>query len=83
MAHIVLLIHTEVSTYTPDIPTNLFLVYCASELKCHIDNDTILFPNRELLQPGPIVTADGLEEYLVEEIIDSRCRGCGYQFLVR
>ena len=35
------------------------------------------------MQPPPIVTPDGVEEYLVEEIIDSRRRGRGWQYLVR
>jgi len=76
-------VHPEVSTYTLDIPTNAYPVFHTSELKPHLDNDTSLFPNRELLQPGPTITADGLQEYTVEEIIDSQRRGRGWQFLVR
>jgi len=41
-----------------------------------------LFPSCEFDQPGPILTANGLEEYLVDKIIDSQCRGKGWQFLV-
>jgi Chromo (CHRromatin Organisation MOdifier) domain len=33
--------------------------------------------------PGPILTPNGLEEYFVNEIIDSRHHGKGWQFLVR
>jgi Chromo (CHRromatin Organisation MOdifier) domain len=36
-----------------------------------------------LSQPPPILTSAGLEEYLIDEIIDSRKHGRGYQFLVR
>jgi hypothetical protein len=35
------------------------------------------FPHWELLHPGPVVMPDGLEEYLVEEIIDELPRGQG------
>ena len=41
-----------------------------------------LFPSRELTQPQPIVTAEGLEEYHVQQIMDSRRRGKGWQYLV-
>ena len=34
-------------------------------------------------EPGPIVGENGLEEYMVEEILDARRRGRGWQFLVR
>lgn len=76
-------VHPEASTYTLDIPTNAFPVYHVSELKTHHANDPLLFPSRELTQPAPILTADGLEEYLVDEILDVRRRGRGWQFLVR
>jgi hypothetical protein len=67
--------HPEASTYTLDIPTNQFPNYHTSELKPHHANDGSLFPSRELTQPGPILTTNGLEEYLVDNIIDSRRRG--------
>jgi len=76
-------VHPEASTYTLDIRTNAYPVYHASELKPHHSNDPLLFPNCQLPQPGPIVTKDGLEEFSVDEIIDSRRRGRGWQFLVR
>jgi hypothetical protein len=75
--------HPEASTYTLDIRTNAYPLYHASELKPHLANDPTLFPSREFSQPGPILTPDGLEEHTVEEIIDSRRRGRGWQFLVR
>jgi hypothetical protein len=43
----------------------------------------ILFPSRELARPGPVLSPEGLEEYHVQQIIDSRKRGRGYQYLVR
>jgi hypothetical protein len=75
--------HPEASTYTLDIRSNAYPVYHASELKAHLANDPVLFPGREFSQPGPVLTANGLEEHLIDEIIDSRRRGRGWQFLVR
>jgi len=75
--------HTEASTYTLDIPTDAYPTFHAAQLKQHVVNDPSLFPSREFKQPGPILTANGLEEYLVDKIIDSRRRGRGWQFLVR
>jgi hypothetical protein len=75
--------HPEASTYTLDIRTNTYPVYHTAQLKKHHANDNNLFPSRQLAHPGPIVTSEGFEEYSVEEIIDSRRRGRGYQFLVR
>jgi RNase H-like domain found in reverse transcriptase/Integrase zinc binding domain len=68
--------HPEASTYMLDIPTNQFPTYHTSELKPHHANDGSLFPSCELTQPGPILTTNGLEEYLVDNIIDSR--RCGH-----
>lgn len=75
--------HPEASTYTLDIPSNAYPVYHASELKTHIANDPSLFPGREFALPGPVLIADGLQEHMIEEIIDSRRRGRGWHFLVR
>jgi len=78
-------IHTETSNYTLELPNspNTFPTYHASELKAFLPNDVTLFPGREISRPQPVVTSDGLEEYHVEEIIDSRRRGKGWQYLVR
>jgi hypothetical protein len=75
--------NSAVSSYTLDILSNAYPVFHASELKAHHQNDAILFPNREFAQPGPILTANGLREHVVEEIVDSHRRGRGWQFLVR
>jgi Chromo (CHRromatin Organisation MOdifier) domain len=75
--------HPEASTYTLDIPTNQFPTYHASELKPHHTNNVLLFPSHEFEQPGPILTADGLEEYLVDKIINSRRCSRRWQYLVR
>ncbi len=74
-------VHSETSNYTLDIPTNAYPVYHVSELKKHHANDHDLFPSRELTKPAPVLTTDGLE-YLVDEIVDVRRRGRGWQFLV-
>jgi hypothetical protein len=75
----------HVSAYKLELPNspNIFPTFHSSEIKRFIPNDPSLFPNRTEPQPGPILTPDGLEEYLVEEIIDARRRGRGWQFLVR
>jgi hypothetical protein len=77
--------HPEASTYTLEMPNspNVFPTFHASELSPHIANDPVLFPGREDQKPPPIVTPDGIEEYFVDEIIDSRRRGRGWQYLVR
>jgi hypothetical protein len=75
--------HPEASTYTLDIPSNAYPTYHVAQLKRYVLNDPIFFPNRELSQPGPIVTPSGLEEFFVENIIDSRRCNHGWQFLVR
>jgi ''chromo'' (CHRromatin Organisation MOdifier) domain./Integrase core domain. len=72
------------STYKLDMPTkNIFPVFHSSELKRYHTNDPLLFPGRTRTPPGPVVTPDGLEEFFIQEIIDSRRRGKGWQFLVR
>jgi hypothetical protein len=66
-------VHTETSNYTLKLPNspNTYPTYHASELKPFLPNDTSLFPSRELAQPHPILTTDSLEEYFIQEIIDS------------
>jgi hypothetical protein len=77
--------HVETSNYTLELPNspNTYPTYHTSELKAFLPNNSTLFPSRETAQPQPIVTVDGLEEYHVQEIIDSRRRGKGWQYLVR
>jgi hypothetical protein len=77
--------HPEASTYTLEMPNspNVFPTYHASELAPHIANDPVLFPSHEDQKPPLIVTSDGIEEYFVNEIIDSRRCSRGWQYLVR
>ena len=70
-------IHIHTGHPNKSIPT-----YHMSKLKPHHANDASLFPSRELAQPSPILTTNGLEEYLINKIIDSQRRGRGWQFLV-
>jgi hypothetical protein len=77
--------HPETSDYTLELPNspNTYPTYHASVLKPHPPNDPSLFPSREFAQPQPILTTDGLEEFFIQEIIDSRQRGKGWQYLVQ
>jgi hypothetical protein len=74
--------HPEASSYTLDIMTDTYLVYHTQHLKPHHANDDKLFPSQRLEQPGPILTPERLEEYSIQEIIDSHQHGQGWQFLV-
>jgi len=75
----------EFSAYTLDLPNslNIFPTFHSSQLKCFTTNDVSLFPSHEHTWPGPIMTPEGLEEYMIERILDKRHRGCSYQYLVR
>ena len=77
--------HAATSNYTLELPNNpnTYPTYHASELKKFVANDPVLFPGRKQSQPLPILTEDGLEEFLVQEILDSRRHGRGWQYLVR
>lgn len=81
----VLAAYPESSIYTIDMPNAplTYTTFHASELRPYFENDSSLFPSRELARPGPVVTADGEEEWLVEAIIDERVRGRGKQYLVQ
>ena len=61
----------------------IYPTYHASELKHHVPNNPLLFPNHDHPWSGPVLTPNGLEEHKIEAIIDSRRRGWGYQLLVR
>ena len=84
-SYIIINAHPETSNYTLELPNlpNVFPTFHSSELKPYLKNNPILFPSREMAEPQPVVTNQGLEEYLVNEIIDSCRRGRGYQYLVQ
>jgi len=77
--------HAETSNYTLDLPNspNIFPTFHSSQLQPYVENDSALFPGRELNKPPPIVTLEGKMEYFVEQILDERARGKGKQYLVR
>jgi hypothetical protein len=72
--YIIINAHPETSNYTLELPNspNIFPTFHSSELKPHFANDPVLFPSRKMAEPQPVLTDQGLEEYLIEEIIDSR-----------
>ena len=51
---------------------SIFPTFHASELKLHVTDDTNLFPNQDHPQPGPVLTADSLEEHKIHSIINSQ-----------
>jgi len=69
--------HVSTSNYTLELPNS------PNAYPCTIPNDASLFPSRKLSNLQPVVTPDGLEEFLVQDIIDARRRGRGWQYLVR
>jgi hypothetical protein len=73
------------STYTLDLPNepHRFPTFHASQLRPFVPNNDTLFPSQRLTQPGPVLTPDGEEEWLIDRILDERNRGRGRQFLVR
>jgi hypothetical protein len=75
--------HPEASTYSLDIPTHAYPTFHVAQLKCHPFNNSSLFLNHELSQLGPIITPQGLKEFLVEDIVNSCRCDCRWLFLVR
>ena len=73
--------HPETSSYT--LNNNSPYPYYASELKLYHQNDPILFPNRKLPKPGPVLTPDGMQEHEIEQILDMQPHGCGHQYLIQ
>ena len=75
----------ERSVYTLDMPNapELYPTFHSTLLTKHLPNDDVLFPGRVRRHPGTIMTENGEVEWWVDEIIDERKRGRGYQYLVR
>ena len=68
-----------------DVKSNIPLAQERTTIKriaCN-HNDDELFPGRALEEPGPLVTTEGEREWFVEQVLDRRRRGRGYQYLVR
>ena len=57
--------------------------YHTSELKHRILNNDDLFSLWAHPEPGPILMEDSLEEHQIESILDLKCQGCGWKYLVR
>jgi hypothetical protein len=68
--------HQDASTATLDMPNapNLFPTFHISNIKPWHANDDIKYPSRTLAQPGSI-DVNGVEEFLVDSIIDHRIIG--------
>ncbi|OJT13579.1 Transposon Ty3-I Gag-Pol polyprotein, partial [Trametes pubescens] len=77
--------HPSTSSYTLDLPVSMriFPTFHGSLLRPYLENDNDAFPGRSFPEPGPVVTPDGEEEYFVEQILDRRRVGRGWQYLVR
>ena len=60
------------SVYTLDLPDSMKILptFHASLLQPFVSNDNELFPSRQHREPGPILTADGSQEYYVNHILD-------------
>lgn len=76
--------NSSLSLYTLDIPNSLakFNTFHISELRAFVPNDSSLFLSHEHPRPGPVLTEDGLEEHLIDRIVDECRRGRGFQYLV-
>jgi len=61
----------------------MYLIYHASELKGSLANKACLFLSHEYAQPHPVVTDNGLKEYLVQEMLDACHHKKGWQYLVQ
>ncbi|KAJ3780360.1 hypothetical protein GGU10DRAFT_236833, partial [Lentinula aff. detonsa] len=75
--------YPEMSHYTLSIPTqpNLFPLFYIDQLKRWTPHNGHLFPGREYAWPSPVMV-DGLEEFMIECILNSCKRGRSWQFLV-
>ena len=73
------------SNYTLELPNepNHFPTFHSSLLCPYHDNDIDLFPSRALAMPGPVVTTDGEEEWMIQWILDECKCSRGYQYLIQ
>jgi hypothetical protein len=47
------------------------------------ENDSSLFPSHEFSKPLPVINKTGACEYFVRDIINKKCSGRGFKYLVR
>jgi hypothetical protein len=80
----VLQAHPEALSYTLQLPpsSKALPTFHISHLHRHFPNDNKLFLGPAQHTPKPLVTVDGTTEYFINQIINQRPRGRGYQFLV-
>ena len=64
--------HPTKSTYTLDLPNelNCFLTFHSSLLHPFFTNDNDLLPSCSLPMLGLVMTADGEEEWMIEQILE-------------
>lgn len=72
--------HPKKSCYTLDLPNEplQFATFHSSLLRPSLPNNPILYPSRQLAQPGPVITPDGSQEWTIDRILDERTRGRQY-----
>lgn len=77
--------HPETSNYTLNLPNepDCFFTFHTLQLKKFVANDSNLFLSRTLPRPGPVVTTDGEQEWLIDKITDEHVWGRSHQYLVR
>jgi hypothetical protein len=65
------------SVYTLDLPNEPehFPTFHMSLLRKFVANNDNLFPSQKLDQPGPVITEDGKQEWLIDRIIDEQTYG--------
>jgi hypothetical protein len=82
--YLVTAVNPDKSAYTLDLPNkpDRFPTFHSKLLCKYVPNDDELFPSRKQARPGPVITEDGEQEWLIDKIIDERTRGQGWQFLV-
>jgi len=83
--YIITAIHADASIVTLNMPnsSNIYHTFHMSEVISFHKNDAELFSSCKNTHPGPVITDDGKEEWLVKTIIDSRHIGHSFQYLVR
>jgi len=80
----IIAIDEQHSTMMLDLPNcpNIFPTFHTSEVLPFVESDLSQFPSQKFLEPSPIITETGEEEFFIEKILDARRHGSGYQYLV-
>jgi hypothetical protein len=81
--YVITRVSPEHSNVTLDLPDKkIFPTFHTHHVVPFHENDSRLFPGRELEKPEPVILNDQAE-YFIDRIIDERKRGVGMQYLVR